>query len=115
MTHKSRTPINLTYELDAAPAKVWRALTIPEYVAQWLGSLADSGKDDTPDEGNLELRLVSAEPATRVRYSIRDHDAVSTVTFEIHANGNGGTTFQIVHERAMSAANGNGRGLRQAA
>jgi len=115
MTCKSKAPITLTYDLDAAPAKVWRAMTIPEYVAQWLGTPANSDNDDTAEEGSFELRLISAEPATRVRYSIKDHEAVSTVTFQISENGNGGTTFHIVHERAMSAANSNGPRLRKAA
>jgi uncharacterized protein YndB with AHSA1/START domain len=109
MTRKTDASIHLTYELDAAPSKVWRALTVPEYVSRWLKR--PTGKNEVPEENALEssfeLRLISADPDTRVRYSIRDNDAVSVVTFQIGANGSGGTTFSIVHELAMSAANSN--------
>ncbi|EJN06250.1 SRPBCC domain-containing protein [Phyllobacterium sp. YR531] len=105
MTHKNDERISLTYELDASPAKVWRALTIPEYVSQWLSKPTDTDNDEKQKENTFELRLISAEPGTRVRYSIRDNDAVSTVTFQIGANSNGGTTFHIVHEHSMVAAN----------
>ena len=109
MTRKTDASINLTYELEAAPSKVWRALTVPEYVSRWLKRPA--GKDDAPEKTTLEppfeLHLISADPDTRVRYRIRDNDAISVVTFQIGANGTGGTTFSIVHELAMSAANGN--------
>lgn len=107
MTRKSEARISLTYELDAEPTKVWRALTIPEYVSQWLGSPDGSDIGDGATQDNFELLLISAEPDTRVRYSIRDNEAVSTVTFQINANGKGGTTFHIVHEQSMSAANCN--------
>lgn len=103
MTFENSTPIHLKYELDAAPAKVWRALTIPEYVSQWLGRPKE--EDAIPDEeaAPFELRLISAEPDVLVRYSIRENDAVSVVTFQIDANSSGGTTFHIVHELAAMA------------
>ena len=56
---------------------------------------------------SFEFHLISADPDTRVRYSIKDNDAISVVTFQIRANASGGTTFSIVHELAMSAANSN--------
>lgn len=115
MTRKPEARISLTYELDAAPTKVWRALTVPEYVSQWLGSPVDPDNDDGPRDNNFELRLISAEPDSRVRYSIKDNEAVSTVTFQIDANGNGGTTFRIVHEQSMITANWNMPVLHQAA
>lgn len=109
MIRKTDASVNLTYELDAAPSRVWRALTEPEYVSQWLKRPA--GKNKVPQENALvpsfELRLISADPDSRVRYSIKDNDAVSVVTFQIRANASGGTTFSIVHELAMSAANSN--------
>ncbi len=114
MTLTSEARISLTYELDAAPSKVWRALTIPEYVSQWLGGGANSVLNDGP-EGGFELRLISAEPHTNVRYSIKDDEAVSTVTFQISGNASGGTTFRIVHEQSMRAANCNLPRLSQAA
>ena len=117
MTHKPDASIQLTYELDALPTKVWRALTLPEYVSRWLKRPA--GNDDVPDdsapEPSLELRLISADPHTCVRYSMKDNDAISYVAFQIGANGRGGTTFSIVHELEMSAANSNWQQPRRAA
>lgn len=107
MTPKSEAPIRLTYELDAEPTKVWRALTVPEYVSRWLGSPACSDMDDEAALDRIELRLISMKPGTHVRYSIKDNEAVSTVTFQINANDKGGTTFHIVHEQSMIAANCN--------
>lgn len=107
MTRKSDARIRLTYELDAEPTKVWRALTVPEYVSQWLGSPECSHTGGEPTEDRFELRLISAEPGTHVRYSIKDNEAISTVTFQINANDKGGTTFHIVHEQSMIAANCN--------
>lgn len=117
MTRNADASIRLTYELDAAPSKVWRALTLPEYVSQWLKRPADDSEvpgGDAPDP-SIELRLVSADPHTGVRYCMKDSDAVSYVTFQIGANGRGGTTFSIVHEFAMSAANSNRQQPRRAA
>ncbi|RCW81559.1 SRPBCC family protein [Phyllobacterium bourgognense] len=111
MTRTTDASVNLTYELDAAPSKVWRALTVPEYVSRWLKRPAI--ENDAPENGALqppfELQLISADPDTRVRYRIKDNDAISVVTFQIGANDAGGTTFSIVHEIAMSAANSNNR------
>lgn len=105
MTRNQDMRISLTYELDAAPTKVWRALTVPEYVSQWLGNPAHPDNNEKQKDSSFELRLIAAEPGTRVRYSIKDNDAVSTVTFQIGANGSGGTTFHIIHEHSMVAAN----------
>ncbi|PSH70174.1 hypothetical protein CU102_03525 [Phyllobacterium brassicacearum] len=117
MTHKTDASIKLTYELDAAPSKVWRALTLPEYVSRWLKR--PTGKSGVPEENtpepSIEIHLISADPHTRVRYSMKDNDAVSYVTFQIGANGRGGTTFSIVHELAMSVANNNRPQPRRAA
>jgi uncharacterized protein YndB with AHSA1/START domain len=114
---KTGASINLTYELDAAPSKVWRALTIPEYVSRWLKrpTLKDKVPEENALDSSFEIRLISADPDTRVRYSIKDNDAISVVTFQIGANGTGGTTFSIVHEIAMSAANSNSRTTLRAA
>lgn len=109
MTRKTDASINLTYELDAAPSKVWRALTVPEYVSRWLKrpTVKDDGPGKSTLEPSFELHLISADPDTRIRYRIKDNDAISVVTFRIGSNGTGGTTFSIVHELAMSAANSN--------
>lgn len=90
-------------ELDAPPAKVWRAVTVPELRARWL-----PGKDLA-----AEVPL-SVEEGRSVRYALRDAMppfGESEVTFELWPCEGGGTRFRITHRLeapALDAANGNG-------
>jgi uncharacterized protein YndB with AHSA1/START domain len=112
-----REVLNFEYELDAPPAKVWRALTIPEYVARWLAPPAsdDRAKESAaPLQPPASLRLLDCEPNQSVRYLWRDAASPfveNTITFRVAANEAGGTTFRIVHEwnaaKRMPAANSN--------
>jgi uncharacterized protein YndB with AHSA1/START domain len=112
-----REVLNFEYELDAAPAKVWRALTIPEYVARWLTPPASEGparESAAPLQPPASLRLLDCEPNRSVRYVWREAASPfveTTVTFRVAANEAGGTTFRIVHElnaaKHMPAANSN--------
>ena len=80
----------LEYEFDAPPAKVWRAVTIPELRERWL-----------PD-----CDLAGAEPETsipgeEVRYRMRDSEPPfreSQVIFKIEPNVSGGTRFRIIQQ-----------------
>jgi uncharacterized protein YndB with AHSA1/START domain len=114
--------LTFEYELDAPPAKVWRALTIPEYVARWLIAPAIAPESEVPKrEGAgplrpppVSLRLLDCEPNQTVRYSLSEEARPcleSIVTFRLAANDAGGTTFSIVHEFSMAtrkqAANSN--------
>jgi uncharacterized protein YndB with AHSA1/START domain len=98
--------LSFEYQLDAPPAKVWRALTIPEYVARWLvapDSEASAPERAAPESGSL--RLLDCEPNRSVRYGWREDGSSfgeTIVTFRLAANDVGGTTFSIVHE--LSAA-----------
>lgn len=99
--------VELEYDLDAPPQKVWRALSVPELLDAWLpgGALAE------PDP-------VTVRPGEEIRYRMRE-DAPpfleSTVTFRIAPNAAGGTRLRIVHElddgrlacMTRAAANGN--------
>ena len=95
------TAVTFEYELDAPPAQVWRAVTIPEFVAQWL----------TPEPAGatpaaVSFRLLDEERGQSARYLWRDGAspfAESLVTFHLHANDSGGTTFRIVHELRAAA------------
>ncbi|QND53141.1 SRPBCC domain-containing protein [Phyllobacterium sp. 628] len=101
------------YDLDAAPAKVWRALTVPEFVARWL--LPEPQAPQEPPR--ISLKMLEADTERFVRYSMREEDdavADSIVTFRLNPNGNGGTTFSILHEPVLlvqsqgrTPANGN--------
>jgi uncharacterized protein YndB with AHSA1/START domain len=97
-------------ELDAAPEKVWRALTVPELAARWL---------DGP-EGH-SYALIDAEPCTRVRYAWNDPDAsepATVVTIDLSPMPEGRTRFRLTHgiaARTPVAANANRSPMARAA
>lgn len=103
------TGLALEYELDAAPEKVWRAISIPAFREKWLpaGRLAD------PDP-------VSTIPGEEIRYRMRD-DAPpfleSVVTLQVRPGAGGGAILRILHApaEARRAANDPGPWLMRAA
>ncbi|PRD43972.1 hypothetical protein C5748_09005 [Phyllobacterium phragmitis] len=105
--------IELEFDLDEAPQKVWRAISIPEFRENWL-----------PKEALAEAEATTVTPGEAVRYTMRD-DAPpfleSTVTFTVAPNDTGGTCLRVVHELTdsrlvrMVAANGNSPPLMLAA
>ncbi|WP_158817061.1 SRPBCC domain-containing protein [Methylocapsa sp. S129] len=101
--------LRFEYELDAPPAKVWRALTVPEFVARWLTApLVETGSGAPDPEGvkpfpsaPFSLRVMEQESCRFVRYAWREEGSLvfdNIVTFRLHPNDSGGTTFNIVHE-----------------
>ena len=92
--------------LDAPPEKVWRALTIPEYLQAWLKPAQD-----------VDLAVVTAEENRSLTYRWREagQGAIvgmedSLVTFELTPTTDGGTWFKLTHEPMALpvAANSNG-------
>ena len=95
--------------LDAPPEKVWRALTIPEYLERWL----------KPDK-DLDLAVVTAEENKSLTYRWREagQGAISgmedsLVTFELTPTTDGGTWFKLTHApmAVPVAANSNVAGV----
>ena len=93
---ESDDTVVVEYDLPEPPEQVWRALTEPELVAQWL----------TPDDGTtIECQVIEAQPGRLLRYSWRDVDASgddresrdSIVTFELGRTPLGGTHLRIIH------------------
>jgi len=91
--------------LDAPPEKVWRALTVPEYLERWL-----------KPERDLDLAVVSAEENRTLTYRWREagEGAIlgmedSLVTFDLTPTGEGGTWFRLTHAplAVPAAANSN--------
>ena len=79
--------------LDAPPEKVWRALTIPDYLERWL-----------KPERQVDLAVVTAEENKSLTYRWREagQGAIlgmedSLVTFELTPTTNGGTWFRLTH------------------
>lgn len=103
-------PDALVFEcaLDAPPEKVWRALTIPEYLERWL----------RPAQA-VDLAVVTAEENKSLTYRWREsgQGAIvgaedSLVTFELTPTNDGGTWFRLTHAPVAvpAAANSNLRG-----
>lgn len=93
--------------LDAPPEKVWRALTIPEYLERWLKPAQQ-----------LDLAVVTAEENRSLTYRWREagQGAIagmedSLVTFELTPTDAGGTWFRLTHAPVAVpvAANSNTR------
>jgi uncharacterized protein YndB with AHSA1/START domain len=107
--------LELVYDLDAPPQKVWRALSIPAFRERWL-----------PTAALADPQAAALTPEREARYRMRDSEPPfleSVVTFQISANASGGTRLRIIHElvdarvtqATMTAANGNSPPRRRAA
>ena len=92
--------------LDAPPEKVWRALSIPEYLERWLKPADD-----------VELSVLTAEENRSLTYRWREAGQGaagevddSMVTFELTPTEDGGTWFKLTHApmAVPVAANCNG-------
>jgi uncharacterized protein YndB with AHSA1/START domain len=93
--------IELEFELDEPPQKVWRAISIPEFRENWL-----------PGDALADPEATSVTPGEEVRYRLRDSAPPfleSTVTFKIAANDAGGTLLRVIHrlDEVMPVANSN--------
>jgi uncharacterized protein YndB with AHSA1/START domain len=121
MTPSPKPDESVTFEceLDASPEKVWRALTVPELLAEWLPTGGPTQKD-APDKGCLSVvETIESRPHEILRYGLREENAEagledSTVTFELRPTANGGTWLRLVHVATEArprirapAANGN--------
>ena len=112
---ESPDAIELEYDLDEPPQKVWRAISIPAFRAIWL-----------PAEALAEPEAIDSKPGEEVRYRLRDDNPPfleSTVTFRIASNDRGGTSLRIIHDMpaikpgrmTKAAANHNGSPIKLAA
>lgn len=114
--------IVLDCELDEAPERVWRALTRPELVAEWLGPT-----DIAPEVGRrftlepmpnkpVDCEILEAEPERKLSYRWREADAggavtQSTVTFEVTPTPLGGSHLRLVHSGFRAAGAGSMTGV----
>ena len=80
------------YELDAAPAKVWRALVEPEIRREWLGEA---------EAGPSEVRR--ADPGERLDVSWPTREGESLISFRIDPGEDGGSRLTIVHRAPATA------------
>ena len=97
--------------LDAPTEKVWRALTVPELAAVWLGASPIAAADGA---GDPSFEILAAEPFDRITYRWLATEAQQTVeskvTVEIWSEAAGSTRFRLTHmapSRLPMAANTN--------
>ncbi len=89
-TKEQKNGIELEYELNEPPQKVWRAISIPEFREHWLPKAALANPEAT-----------HVTPDQEIGYRMHDSTAPfleSTVTFRIAPITTGGTSLRIIHE-----------------
>ena len=79
--------------LEAPPEKVWRALTIPEYLERWLKPAQDIDLAVVTSEENRSLTYRWRESGQGAIVGMED----SLVTFELSPTTDGGTWFKLTH------------------
>jgi uncharacterized protein YndB with AHSA1/START domain len=117
---KDQEPIVLDYDLDAAPEKLWRALTDPALVAAWLAPNDIAANDRAAEVGKrfslqtapnqaVDCEVIEADPARKLSYRWREADGAldSIVTFEITPQPGGGSHLRLVH-RELDAVGAGG-------
>ena len=86
---KQAADLVFEYELDAAPEKLWRAISVPGFRDKWL-----------PEEDLADADPVSTAPGEEIRYAIRDGEPPfleSVVTFQVRPGADGGSILRVVH------------------
>jgi uncharacterized protein YndB with AHSA1/START domain len=129
MNAKAETQsVTLEYELPHSPAKVWRALTEPELLSNWL-MVSDlkpvaghrfTFKDKPMPwwDGVVHCEVQEVEPHKRLRYSWRSgagNTLLDTVvTWTLTPTASGGTRLALEHSGFLPnnafAADGAGKG-----
>jgi len=118
MIEITEEPMVFETVLDAPPEKVWRALTIPEYLERWLLPLGEGAVTFLGEEEGLAERidwtLVAEEPNRRLTYRWRESgrgaaEGDSLLTFELDPLAGEQTLFRLTHSVPVRAANDNGQ------
>ena len=96
-------------DLDEPPEKVWRAITEPALLAEWLAPndvAPEAGAafsiDAMPETGPVECEVLEADPPHEFRVRWRGAEAepgrpASEVAFLLTRTERGGTFLRIVH------------------
>jgi len=96
----------LDFDLPHAPAKVWRALTEPALLAEWLLPVADLALERGAEfaftappqpgwDGVINCRFVEIDPQRTLAYTWRSGDVDTVVTFTLTPT-DGGTRLSLV-------------------
>ena len=85
--------VTLTRDLPHPGEKVWRAITTPHLVAEWLlpGDIRPEPGHafafESPGIGAIDCQVLEADPPTRLVYSWKAMGLNSTVTFTLTPDG----------------------------
>jgi uncharacterized protein YndB with AHSA1/START domain len=123
--HSPSDAVTLEFELPHPPEKVWRALTEPALVSEWLlpvvglelvpGAAFSFRTDPHPGwDGRVECRMLEVEPPRRLRYAWAVGGAMgldTVVTFTL-APSAGGTRLTLVQSGFTAAQKRNLAGAR---
>lgn len=96
MTDQAGEILSVVVEREVAhpPEKIWRALTQPHLIAEWLMKNAFKPVvghrfDFSADWGKVDCEVRAVEPNRRLSYSWGDHDLSSVVTWTLTPTDNG--------------------------
>lgn len=101
--------VNIECELPQPPEKVWRVLTEPDLLAEWLlpnDMVPDPGhrfRLQAAEESAIDCEVIEVEPCRRLAYRWRRGDPDkpgaldSLVTFELDVTAAGGTRLRVTH------------------
>jgi uncharacterized protein YndB with AHSA1/START domain len=114
--------LSFEIELRHPPEKVWRALTDPSLLAEWLlpviGFKLTPGAKFTFEappqpgwDGVVHCRLIESEPHKRLSYSWVVGDMDTVVAFALHQT-EAGTRLSIVHSGFTPSQKHNAAGAR---
>lgn len=102
-----REVVSFELELPHAPQKVWRALTDPALLAQWLLPVAGfrlevgaaftfQGEPQPGWDASVRCQVLEIEAQRRLRYTWEDDDLDTVVTFTLEPTASG-TRLSLVH------------------
>lgn len=105
---RERNAVHKTLELEAAPERVWRALTDPAELGSWLPDRVDDfgGSGDGwlvwDAHGRFAIRVVEADPPRRLVWTwarkaetALDAGPTTTVEWTLEATPSGGTRLRL--------------------
>lgn len=95
MPHPELRTVVVEREIAQPPEKIWRALTQPHLISEWLKMTPDFAAEvDRPyrmtaDWGAVEGRVLKAEPPSTLSYSWSAFGLESVVTYTLTPTANG--------------------------